>query len=178
MKKYIALVLCVVLLMMSFCGCKKEPEYLKTPVPTPEEAQALQPVGLELTDVSAKAGEQVEMKLTLPKASYLWGFSWAVNYDSTVMKPVDIVMNESYTTNFEMTLNKTGNPLVLQGEGRGIQNYTIVGDVATLTFLVADNAAPGKYEVSVTCEDKGNNIDANAYEVPFIPTTAVLTVVE
>lgn len=164
----VALVLCAFIL----CGCGKEADTQKLGNNDPNH---LVSTAMTITDASAKAGEKVTLDVTLSESSDLWGFSWEVNYDAAVLTPVNVEMNPMYETNFEMTVTKDANPIVLQGAGREIQNYPIVGDVAQITFLVADNAAPGEYHVNIGCKE-GNNIDVDANDIPFTPATATVTV--
>ena len=163
-----ALAMCGLLL----CGCGKD---AKTEKLGNNDPNHLTPTVLSLSNATAKAGKTVALKLAVEQSSDLWGFSWEVAYDSAVLIPVDVEMSHEYTKNFELDLNKTQNPLVLQGAGRDFQNYAMTGQAATLTFRVADNAAPGDTKVSVSCKD-GNNIDVDANDIPFTPLDAVVTV--
>ena len=162
-----AVLLCVVLL----CGCGKE----ASPSSGKNDPNNLLAPAMVLTDATVKAGEEVTLDLSITESSDLWGFSWEINYDAAVMTPVDAVMSDAYNTNFEMSINKDGNPMVLQGAGREIQNYSVVGDVAQITFRVAQNAAPGEYHVNIGCKE-GNNIDVDANDIPFVPVSAIVTV--
>ena len=163
-----AVVLCLVLL----CGCGEKADTQKLGNNDPNHLVA---TTFTLSDATAKAGDTVKLELEVSESSDLWGFSWEVHYDASVLTPVDAVMNNAYNKSFEMELTTNQNPVVLQGVGREIQNYSVVGKVATLTFRVADNAAPGTYPVNVGCKD-GNNIDVDANDIPFTPVTAVVTV--
>ncbi len=131
MKKFTALLLCAVLLMTPLCGCKKgEGKYLTQTKPG-TVSQDLSPTTLTFTNVTAKAGEEIEVKLSANTPSTLFGFSWEINYDSSVMKPVDIVESEELKANFNIEHNKTNNPLTLQGDGKEIKK----GNVSFETFL-------------------------------------------
>lgn len=163
-----AVLLCAVLL----CGCGKEPETEKLGNNDPNNL--LSPA-MVLTSATANAGDEITLDLSITESSDLWGFSWEVHYDGAVLTPVDVVMSEAYNANFEMEVTKDKNPVVLQGVGREIQNYPLVGDVAQLTFRVAKNAAPGEYPVNIGCKE-GNNIDVDANDIPFTPVTAIVTV--
>ena len=172
MKKKLVLVVSVVAAcVVMLCGCGKDADGALGN----NDPKHLQTTTLQMTNAEAKPGDTVKLDLSLSESSDMWGFSWEVNYDATVMTPVDVVMSDAYNTNFEMTLNKTANPIVLQGAGREIQNYSMKGDVAQLTFRIAENAAPGEYHVNVGCKD-GNNIDVDANDIPFTPVTATVTV--
>ena len=173
MKKCICGAMCAVLLCMTMlCGCGKEPETEKLGSNDPNNL--LSPA-MVLTSAIAKAGDEVTFDLSITESSDLWGFSWEVNYDEAVLTPVDVVMSEAYIANFEMDIAKDKNPVVLQGVGREIQNYPLVGDVAQLTFRVAKDATPGEYPVNIGCKE-GNNIDVDANDIPFTPVTAIVTV--
>lgn len=170
-KRILAAVCAAVTCVLLLAGCGKD----AAPADGKNDPKHLLAPAMVLTDATAKAGDEVTLALSITESSMLWGFSWEINYDSTAMLPVDIVVSEAYNTNFEMTINKDKNPMVLQGAGREIQNYTVVGDVAKFTFRVAADAAPGEYHVNIGCKE-GNNIDVDANDVPFVPVSATVTV--
>ncbi len=180
MKKTVALLLCAVLLMMPLCGCKKgeNGEKYLTQKKLSTVSQDLSPTTLTFTDVAAKAGDQFEVNLSASAPSYLFGFSWEISYDSSVMTPVDIVASKQLENDFNVVSNKAENPLTLQGDGKEIQNYKLEGDIATFTFRLEADAAPGNYPIEIRCKDNdaGNNINVDAFEIPFTPVTATVTV--
>jgi len=159
-----ALVLCLFLL----CGCDGEKA---NPTGTLSETK------MNLTSTTAKAGDTVNLTLSVDSSSELWGFSWEVKFDDTVLSVEKVEASVAYQENFLMDLNTESNPLIVQGSGRELQNYAVTGEAATLTFRVAENAAAGDYVVNVGCRE-GNNINVDAQDVPFVPVTATVTVVE
>ncbi len=170
-KKLVGAACAVAACFVLLCGCGKDAGSSSGS----NDPKHLQTTTLQITNAEAKPGDTVTLDVSLAESSDMWGFSWEVNYDATVMTPVDVVMSDAYNTNFEMTINKTANPLVLQGAGREIQNYSMKGQVAQLTFRIAENAASGDYHVNVGCKE-GNNIDVDANDIPFTPVTATVTV--
>ena len=171
-KRVIGAVCAAVMCVMLLAGCGKEASPQETGKNDPKHLVA---PAMVLTSATVKAGDEVTLDLSITESSMLWGFSWEINYDIDVMKPVAVVVSEAYSKNFEMTINKDTDPMILQGAGREIQNYTVVGDVAKLTFRVEADAAPGEYHVNVGCKE-GNNIDVDANDVPFVPVSATVTI--
>ena len=166
-----AMTLCLLLL----CGCGKEETATPSQKLGNNDPANLTATTLTLTGATAKAGDTVELQLSVEESSDLWGFSWEVHYDDTVLTSVSAAASDAYLANFEMDVTSNVNPLIVQGAGREIQNYEMTGTVATLTFRVADNAAPGEYAVNVGCKE-GNNIDVDSQEIPFTPVTAIVKV--
>lgn len=164
-KRILALSALLAMTVVLLCGCGT------TASPAATETR------LEFKSANAAPGDTVSVDVKVTKSAPLWGFSWEFTYDKTEFTVEDVIVSEKYEKQFEMTVSEEGNPLVIQGTGREIENYDVTGTVATLKLKLSKSLAPGSYGFTVSCKD-GNNIDVDANDIPLVCDQACAIVVK
>ena len=164
-KQWLALVCAVLMMTVALCGCGQESG----------KKNGVGKTAAALTSASGKPGDTVEITLSMEENTGLWGFSWNVMYDNTAMTAMEVTFPDKIQEDFGMISNKGTGKVVVQGAGNDITDYTYTGEIATISFVIAENAAPGDYPITIQY-DAGNNIDCNANEIPLTFTQGVVTV--
>ena len=138
MKKLISLLLSVILV----CSCM--------PVACAVDAQP----AVSIQSTSAVPGGQISVQVVINNNPGLVTMLLRVGYDSSVLTLQSVTDGGLFGEgNAYFGNDTTANPYVLMWEdGLATENHTSDGTLATLTFLVAENAQPGETEISVTVD--------------------------
>ena len=105
-----------------------------------------------IESVTAKAGDTIQVPIKLKNNPGLISAGIKVSYDSNVLELVDKAAGADYPAYcFSYSKNLTANPYTISFcNAVNDEDYTSE-DFATLTFKVKEDAAPGTYPFTVTC---------------------------
>ena len=112
-----------------------------------------------LSNAEARPGETVQIEVSIRNNPGIVALRLKVKYDGSVMKLTD-ADPDALAMSFGP---KTRNPFTMSWADGLHGNNTTVGVVAILTFVVADDATPGNYPITILydAEDVCNLEDQN-----------------
>ncbi len=126
----------------------------------------------------AEAGSTVTVSLSLDKNPGLWSIGLKVGYDSSALTL------KSYTAGSIFTFDEitppqslSKQPFILSASRTALSNTTATGNLVTLTFSVAANAAYKSYPITLEVES-GNTINVNSQMVDIGTANGKVTVVK
>ena len=157
MKRVLSIALSMTLLFMLF-------------VPMQSATAAAIPL-LSLEQLNAQAGERVQMRLSLQSNPGIVSMRVSVQYDASVLALAGVQNGEIFSDD-DATFGKelTDSPYtMLWLDALSTENYTKDGTLATLTFLVLQNAKAGKTDVSLSY-DASSVFDCNLESAPLFAT--------
>lgn len=139
---------------------------------------------VSVAPVRGKAGETVEIAVTLANNPGFSDLSIEIGYDASVMELTKVTPNSAVGCIFTTSQQLTQLPYRLNWVN-GTEDSTFTGTLVTLTFQIKDSAELGSYPVTVSYYKGkyGNNIDGedvnynqNGSRVPIIYVNGSVTV--
>lgn len=133
---------------------------------------------VSVVPVRGKAGETVEIAVTLANNPGFSDLSIEIGYNASVMELTKVTPNSAVGCNFTTSQQLTQLPYMLNWV-EGTKNNTFTGTLVTLTFQIKESAALGSYPVTVNYYKglQGNNVDGDDvnYDLDFnrVPITYV-----
>ena len=115
---------------------------------------------VSVVPVRGKAGQTVEIAVTLENNPGFADLGIEISYDSGVMQLTNVTPNNAVGGNFTTSQQLTDLPYMFEWV-EGTENNTFTGTLVTLTFQIKDSAELGSYPVTVSYYKGkfGNNID-------------------
>lgn len=115
---------------------------------------------VSVAPVRGKAGETVEIAVTLANNPGFSDLSIEIGYDASVMELTKVTPNSAVGCNFTTSQQLIQLPYMLNWV-EGTKNNTFTGTLVTLMFQIKESAALGSYPVTVSYYKGkfGNNID-------------------
>ena len=129
-----------------------KPTVTLTPTETPYD-------GLAVTakKVTAKAGSEVEIPISISKNPGIAGFKFKISYDKSVLIPISITKGSAFGNGtLNSNINQGGDLSNLDEVTAYWSNPSNVsddGEMFTVKFKVSDNATDGTYPITLTYED-------------------------
>ena len=160
MKKIISILLVITLLLMSM------------PLVLSASAEA---ATFAVGQVTAKAGEEVTVPVTISGNPGIIAFKVTIAYDATVLEVVSMTKNTANSFSTVAFSPLTRNPLVITWDESLSPNDTTNGDVAYITFRVKDTAAAGTSPLTIAYDQADVFNDAWA-DVVFATQNGSVTV--
>ena len=157
MKKFTKILICVLVLAVMAAGCLT--------------AFAEDPMSVSASDVSAKAGSEVTVTVKLNNNVGMNYLKVQVSYDDSVMTLSSVKNCKLFDALASMPGNTSANPFSMVFAGAADENYS--GDLFTLTFTVADDAASGKYNIGIDVAQCANQKNEN---LSVAADSAVITI--
>lgn len=139
---------------------------------------------VSVVPVRGKAGQTVEIAVTLENNPGFADLGIEISYDTGVMQLTNVTPNNAVGGNFTTSQQLTDLPYMFEWV-EGTENNTFTGTLVTLTFQIKDSAELGSYPVTVSYYKGkyGNNIDGedvnynqNGSRVPIIYVNGSVTV--
>ena len=135
-----------------------------TPTPTVKPTVTLTPTetpydGLAVTakKVTAKAGSEVEIPISISKNPGIAGFKFKISYDKSVLIPISITKGSAFGNGtLNSNINQGGDLSNLDevtAYWSNPSNVSADGEMFTVKFKVSDNATDGTYPITLTYED-------------------------
>ena len=123
---------------------------------------------IEVSTVTAKKGDTVEVPVTLSANSGVVAVSFTVDYDKNALELLDVKDGALFKdASFTPGGDKAAVPYRLMWENAlATENYTNTGDLAVLQFKVLDTAKDGLSEIKLDIE-KDNTFDVDMDNVEF-----------
>ncbi len=115
---------------------------------------------VSVVPVRGKAGQTVEIAVTLENNPGFADLGIEISYDTGVMQLTNVTPNNAVGGNFTTSQQLTDLPYMFEWV-EGTENNTFTGTLVTLTFQIKDSAELGSYPVTVSYYKGkfGNNID-------------------
>ncbi len=135
---------------------KPTPTVKPTVTPTPTETPY---DGLAVTakKVTAKAGSEVEIPISISKNPGIAGFKFKISYDKSVLIPISITKGSAFGNGtLNSNINQGGDLSNLDevtAYWSNPSNVSADGEMFTVKFKVSDNATDGTYPITLTYED-------------------------
>ena len=135
---------------------KPTPTVKPTVTPTPTETPY---DGLAVTakKVTAKAGSEVEIPISISKNPGIAGFKFKISYDKSVLIPISISKGSAFGNGtLNSNINQGGDLSNLDevtAYWSNPSNVSADGEMFTVKFKVSDNATDGTYPITLTYED-------------------------
>lgn len=135
-----------------------------TPTPTVKPTVTLTPTetpydGLAVTakKVTAKAGSEVDIPISISKNPGIAGFKFKISYDKSVLIPISITKGSAFGNGtLNSNINQGGDLSKLDevtAYWSNPSNVSADGEMFTVKFKVSDNATDGTYPITLTYED-------------------------
>jgi len=126
----------------------------------------------------SEAGSTVDVVISLDKNPGLWAIGLKVRYDSSMLTLKSYTAGGIFTSD-EITppQSLSNQPFILSASKTAISNTTATGNLVTLTFSVAANAAYKDYPITLEVE-RGNTINVNSQMVDLSTANGKVTVVK
>ncbi len=130
-----------------------------------------------LSDVSAKAGEEVTITLAIENSPGVAGVEFYVGYDSNIMS---YVSGQSKTNSFFVALSTeaAANPVKVVAANLSLNNITGNITFADLKFKINDSAKTGDYDVNLSsvAAYSAQGEENELVKIPLVVKNAVVTV--
>lgn len=133
---------------------------------------------VSVAPVRGKAGQTIEVAVTLENNPGFADLSIEIGYDTDIMQLTSVTHNSAVGGNFTTSQQLDQQPYMLNWV-EGTKSNTFTGTLVTLLFQIKDSAAPGSYPVTVSYYKgkQGNNVDGEDvnYDQDFnrVPITYV-----
>lgn len=142
-------------------GTQSSPYTISAPsepvITAPPEPEDPSGAFVKLGYVRGKAGDTVEMPLTLANNTGFSNIALEAEYDASVLTLVSVSENTGVGATFTAAQKLTANPYNMSWNS-ATSNNTFNGTLATLTFKISDSATSGNYPVELSFY-KGRNGD-------------------
>ena len=125
-------------------------------------------------------GDTVEIPITIENNPGIIALSVNVSFDTNVLSLQEASKSASVFPQAGITFGgtyETNSFNILWEDGTSTETYTINGTVATLTFLVKEDAPIGDTTITVSCADS-SVLDVDLNEVAFNTRNGVVSVVQ
>ena len=157
MQKLIAFIL----IMTSICCCSFAAAASEIPT-------------ISVSDISADAGDTVDVEVSLKENPGIITLSLLVKYDESVLKLTKVTDTGLFPGKTHSSDYKQ--PYTLYWDNGSVaENITVEGKIATLTFEIAENAVSKDYKVEISC-DSEDTINYGLNYVDFAVEGGVITV--
>ncbi len=154
MKKVLAMALCVLMIAaMMTIG-----------------ASAANSVEIAVGSATAKAGDEVQINVEMPKNEGIIAAALEVEYDRTALELVK--SKDGGLISGPVFPKAENDPYILLWNSGDAEDSTATGTLATLTFKVKSTAAAGDYAIALSIMDDDEN---NCYDVNFDNVALTLT---
>lgn len=130
---------------------------------------------LVVSDAKGKAGDEVEVTISLKSNPGIIAATMEVSYDSSKLRLVK-VEDEGLLADSIFSDSYSCNPYYLNwNDALATANNTAVGVIATLTFEILPDAASGKTEIVLSLSDR-EIFDTDLNDVPFSAENGYITI--
>jgi len=130
---------------------------------------------LVVSDAEGKAGDRVEVTISLKNNPGIIAATMEVSYDAAKLRLVN-VKDEGLLAESIFSDSYSRNPYYLNwNDALATVNNTAVGVIATLTFEILSGAASGKTEIVLSLSDR-EIFDADLNDVPFSAENGYITI--
>ena len=102
---------------------------------------------IKISEVKAKPGNEVDVTVELENNIGVASLGIEIGYDSDIMTLTKVTSNSGIGATFTPAQTYTANPFNMGWDSAA--NVTYNGNLSTLTFKIADNAADGIYPITV-----------------------------
>ena len=102
---------------------------------------------IKISEVKAKPGNEVDVTVELENNIGFASLGIEIGYDSDIMTLTKVTSNSGIGATFTPAQTYTANPFNMGWDSAA--NVTYNGNLSTLTFKIADNAADGIYPITV-----------------------------
>lgn len=131
---------------------------------------------ISVSDISADAGDTVDISVSLENNPGIVIMRLFVKYDESVLKLTKVT--DAGTFSGKMHSSDYNEPYTLYWDnGAATENIIVNGEIATLTFEIDENAASNDYKVEISYDlDNDDIINFNFEPVEFAVEGGVITV--
>ena len=121
---------------------------------------------IQIGTVNGKAGDTVEVPVTVLKNVGIWGFQFAINYDDSKLELQGFNTDSAWSSMGIMEVPAGANPAIIQGMSSSMtSDFTGTGLMGNLVFKIKDGVADGE-EIAVTgTADQKSCINLDGAEV-------------
>ena len=129
---------------------------------------------ISVSDISADAGDTVDVEVSLENNPGIVTLSLLVKYDESVLKLTKVTDTGLFPGKTHSSDYKQPYTLYWDNGSSG-KDITVEGKIATLTFEIAENAVSKDYKLEISC-DSENTINYGLNYVDFAVEGGVITV--
>lgn len=123
---------------------------------------------LKVENVSAKAGDEIEVPVVIGNNPGIWSAKFMLKYDTDALELIGTKAGTVFTDGEILSSPLTNEIYTFTSEGAKLDaNATGDGVIITLKFKVAEDAADGDYEIKFTQYDPEYFFDADSENVDF-----------
>jgi len=130
---------------------------------------------MELSNASGKAGEQIQVTMSLKNNPGIIAATMEVSYDSSKLRLVN-VRDEGLLKDSIFSDSYSRNPYYLSwNDALATENNSAEGTIATLTFEILPGTSAGKTEVVLSLSER-EIFDKDLNDVPFNGKNGIITI--